>query len=599
MTQRESPELALQRWAMLEQVQAAYPGFIPFLRECMAVLGFTTTLLQEDIAGFLEHGPHYLMIQAQRGEAKTTITAAFAVWTLIHNPAGKILILSAGGTQANEISTLIVRLIMSMDELECMRPDRNAGDRTSTEAFDVHHSLKGVDKSPSVACVGIGGNLQGKRATLLIADDIESQKNSKTEHLREELLHLTRDFASICNEGRIVYLGTPQSINSVYNSLPGRGYTVRIWPGRFPTPEQEKNYGSMLAPYIRELMLANPSLRSGGGLLGDQGQPTDPQLPAGREEQLQKKERDQGPSYFQLQHMLNTKLADSERFPLKTTQILVSRVYGEPGRWTFPLTVTPGLTQHEEVKYELDGETYVFNSPSAVSDDRAALQGIIMYVDPAGGGKNGDETGYAIVGFLNGNVWVLECSGVKGGFGVAEYTQLAERAAYWRVSRILVEKNFGNGAYLAAWLPTLRKVYKAVDNQSCGLEETWEAGQKELRIIDTLEPVIARGSLMFNSKIIESEADSLAQYPLEHRKSYSLLQQLTLITRDRDCLKHDDRLDALAGAVRYWVKQLGIEQQEAVDRLRAEEFKKWAANPLGIPGYGKPAHNQSLFDRRR
>ncbi|BAP15846.1 terminase large subunit [Ralstonia phage RSJ2] len=592
---RESPDKAVARWQLLEAVQAEYPGFIPFLREVMAVLGFSTTIMQEDIASFLEYGPHFLMIQAQRGEAKTTITAAFAVWHLIHNPAGKILILSAGGTQANEISTLIVRIIMSMDELACMRPDRNAGDRTSTEAFDIHHSLKGIDKSPSVACVGIGGNLQGKRATLLIADDIESQKNSKTEHLREELLHLTRDFPSICNDGRIVYLGTPQSTNSVYNSLPGRGYTVRIWPGRFPTEKQEANYGDMLAPYIRELMKANPSLRNGGGALGDQGQPTDPQLPAGREEKLQEKERDQGPSYFQLQHMLNTKLADAERFPLKLASILVARLAGDH----FPLTVTPGMAASTVVKYAIDGKTYEFNSPAKVSEDRSKLQGIVMHVDPAGGGKNGDETGYAIVGFLNGNIWVLEVGGVKGGFGDAEYRKVAQRAAYWGVQRIMVEKNFGNGAYLHSWLPILRAEYKAVQSGQCHIEEVWEAGQKELRIIDTLEPVIARGALLFNADIIEGESASIAQYPAEHRASYSLLNQIALITRDRDCLKHDDRLDALAGAVRYWVQQLGIEQKDAVDRLRKEEYAKWARNPLGIPGFGKAPAGGSMFNKYR
>src|SRR5699024_7877706 len=138
-----------------------------------------------DMGDYLQHGPHYLMIQAQRGQAKTTITAAFAVWCLIHNPAERIIVVSAGGTQANEISTLIVRIITRMDELECLRPDRTAGDRTSVESFDIHHSLKGLfDKSPSVACMGITANLQGKRASILIADDVESAKNSLTEHQR-------------------------------------------------------------------------------------------------------------------------------------------------------------------------------------------------------------------------------------------------------------------------------------------------------------------------------------------------------------------------------------------------------------------------------
>src|SRR5450830_289219 len=135
MSQREAPELALRRWEMLEMVQEAYPTFKPFLHDVMTELGFSTTEIQEDIAEFLQYGPHYLMIQAQRGQAKTTITAAYAVWCLLHDPKLRVVVVSAGGTQANEISTLIVRIIMTMDELECLRPNRTAGDRTSVEAF--------------------------------------------------------------------------------------------------------------------------------------------------------------------------------------------------------------------------------------------------------------------------------------------------------------------------------------------------------------------------------------------------------------------------------------------------------------------------------
>ncbi|MHA6903334.1 phage terminase large subunit (plasmid) [Ralstonia syzygii subsp. celebesensis] len=581
---------------MLDLVREAYPTFVPFLHDVMEELGFSTTRIQEDIAEFLEYGPHYLMIQAQRGQAKTTITAAFAVWCLIHDPRLRILVISAGGTQANEISTLIVRIIMTMDELECLRPDRNAGDRTSVEAFDVHHSLKGLDKSPSVACVGVTGNLQGKRADLLIADDIESAKNSLTEHQRAALLQLTRDFPSICSTGRIVYLGTPQSINSIYNTLPGRGYTVRIWPGRYPTKKQMESYGDMLAPMIRRAIDDNEELQLGGGILGDQGQPTDLQLPAGTEEFLAKKEADQGPSYFQLQHMLNTKLADADRFPLRLAKIQSMRFAD-----AFPLSVTPGILEHQTIKYEINGATYTLATPSHVSDERTALQGIVMHVDPAGGGKNGDETGYAVVGFLNGTIYVLEVGGIKGGFDPSGFRTLARIAVKWGVNRILVEKNFGNGAYLHTWLPILRAEYPATLGQGCAIEEVWESGQKELRIIDTLEPVIARGSLVFNDDIARNEAASLVAYPAEKRASYSIFHQLAHVTREKNALQHDDRLDSLASAVRYWVTQMGINQEQAIQHQQEAQFREWQKNPLGYNrmSSGPSSRGGSMFNKYR
>lgn len=552
----------------------------------MAHLGFDTSPLQLDIGSFLEHGPQYIMIQAQRGQAKTTETAIYAVWSLIHNPQFRVLILSAGGTQATEISTLIVRLLMTMDELECLRPDASNGDRTSVEAFDVHYTLKGVDKSPSVACIGVTGNTQGKRADLLIPDDIESKKNSRTALMRELLMDLTRDFISLCTDGRIIYLGTPQSEDSVYNTLPARGYTVRVWPGRFPNPEQLENYGDMLAPFIRQKLARDPSLAFGGGMLGDQGQPTDPTYIT--EAILQFKESDQGTPYFQLQHMLNTKLADAARYPLKLSDLVLMKLGGDH----YPLTVTRGMTAANVVHQSVHSLNFTMMSPMALSPDVAKLQGKVMYVDPAGGGKNGDETGYAVTGFLNGNIYVLSVGGVPGGYNLAQMETLADIAKRWEVNKVIIEKNMGYGAFAAVWLPILRLKH------TCGVEEDYVHGQKELRIIETLEPVMARGALIWNLAAIDEDRDTSMAHPAAKRMLFSVFHQLGKITRDRNCLFHDDRADALEGAVRHWVAMLAINQDAAVKRMRAKEAVEALKDPLNHQRHQAPdKRGGSLFNK--
>lgn len=567
MAARESTELALKRWDELERLQQEYPEFIDFMVDVMADLGFEVTWLQEDIANFLQYGPLWLMVQAQRSQAKTTITACFVVWSLIHNPKLRALIVSAGGTQANEISTLIVRIIQTMPELECLRPDKTAGDRVSVEAFDVHHSLKGVDKSPSVACCGITSNLQGKRADLLIADDVESSKNSLTQLMREQLLHLTRDFPSICTFGRIIYLGTPQSADSIYNTLPGRGFSVRVWTGRYPTKEQMANYGDLLAPALRARLMVNPALAFGGGVGGDQGQPTDPALL--NEERLQKKEADQGAAYFQLQHMLNTRLSDAARYPLKLHNIIVAPLGNHDTK--YPVSVVRAL---EQSVFSVNGNSMAM-ARMVAGQDYAKLQGVIMYIDPAGGGKNGDETGYAVTGFLNGTIYVFECLGVRGGYDDEQMLELIAVAKKFGVSKIIIEQNFGYGAFRHAFGKMLRGRYE------CAIEDDYVTGQKERRIIDTLEPVISRGALVFNSTMVESDQASLMRYPLEKRITYSLFNQISRISYDRDCLGHDDRIDALEGAVRYWAKFIAIDQERAVQRLREQEIKEWVRDPMG------------------
>lgn len=588
MAMRESTEQALKRWSKLELVQRVYASFDTFLGVAMDHLGFETSPVQYDIGSFLEHGPDYIMVQAQRGQAKTTITAIFAVWCIIHNPTFRVLILSAGGKQANEISTLIVRLISTLNELECLRPDASNGDRTSVEAFDVHYTLKGVDKSPSVACVGITGNLQGKRADLLVADDIESVKNARTATMREILLELTRDFTSICATGRILYLGTPQSQESVYNTLPGRGFTVRIWPGRYPTVEQTLHYADMLAPFVARRMHQDPSLQTGGGLLGDQGQPIDPEYLT--EEVLQKKELDQGPSYFQLQHMLNTHLMDAQRYPLKTEDLVLMRLNGPEGY--YPMTVARGFGGDALTPVAIHTASYNLSRAHRVSDETALLQGIVMYIDPAGGGKNGDETAYAVTGFLNGNVYLLAVGGIPGGYSIDQLTRLAVIAAKWKCNKVIIEMNMGYGAFRSVWLPILR------EHTQCAVEDDYVSGQKELRIIETLEPVIARGSLIVSESVIDEDRDTAAVHEPAKRKLYSLFHQLSKITRDRGALFHDDRVDAVEGAVRHWVTMLAINQQAAIKSSQAKVELEKLKNPLGYRNYAGPKiGGGSLFNK--
>jgi len=115
---RESVQAAILRQRKIEMLQKHYASFNTFMEDMMGVLGFDPTWMQHDIASYLQYGPQYLMVQAQRGEAKTTITAMFAVWSLIHDPKFRVLIVSAGGTAASEIATLVQRIILTVDTLE-------------------------------------------------------------------------------------------------------------------------------------------------------------------------------------------------------------------------------------------------------------------------------------------------------------------------------------------------------------------------------------------------------------------------------------------------------------------------------------------------
>lgn len=579
-----------ERWEELDRLREEYPQFGPFLYDVITgLLGFDCTPLQLDIARYLELGPKYRMIQAQRGQAKTTITACYAVWRIIHDPTTRILIVSSGSDMATEISNWIIQIIMGMEELECLRPDRSAGDRASVKAFDVHYELKGPEKSPSIACIGITSNMQGKRADVLIADDVESAKNSATEVQRERLKHLTRDFTSICSTGDIIYLGTPQSVDSIYNGLVSRGYDIRIWPGRYPTTAEMDNYGKHLAPAIREALSRQPSLQFGGGPMGDRGKPTDPDLI--NEGVLTAKEIDQGAAYFQLQHMLDTRLTDEMRFPLKASKLVFMHIAEKSA--PLEINVQPGNETHITTPMDWPINDSYYRA-AGFGQEFGNFQSTHMYVDPAGGGQNGDETAYAVTRFLAGRVFWVATGGVPGGLGEESLDALTEVALKWKPSQIDIEKNFGSGALSSVWTPKLLRKH------TCGIEDVWESGQKELRIIDVLEPVIGSNRLIVDEGLLEDDWEQCKQYPIENRPSYSVFYQLSRITREKGALIHEDRLDALAGSVRFWtdhLKQDEFKAQAAATRARYQDMMK---NPLGngrpVPGWNSHIHSPKALN---
>ncbi len=592
---RESTEEALRRWDDLALLQEHYKDFKDFLHDVQKdVFGWNTTEIQYDIGDFIVHGGKYIMVQAQRGQAKTTIAAVAAVYHLIHDPKTRVLILSAGAKKANEISKGIYNIIHAMPELDCIRPDRNNGDRTSTEAFDIHYTLRGAGMNPSVACLGITANMQGFRADILIPDDIESSKNALTQIQREQLMHLTKDFTSICSEGRIIYLGTPQSVDSIYNSLPGRGYHVRVWPGRYPTSEEMLEYGDSLAPFITRKLKENPMLGTGGGVTGALGQAVDDRLD---EFFLQAKELDQGPSYFKLQHMLCTKLSDQQRFPLKLRDLIFMHLNPEeaPGKTTW--LPRPDLLVHPYIGSNLKAEMY---RPASCSQEMFPYEGKFMYIDTAGGGQNGDETVAAVTYFLHGYIFLMDVKGFPGGHREDVMEAIAAMMYKWQVNSCEVEKNFGHGAFANSLRPVVdayyREVSKGTKNAGPMIEDRWESGQKEKRIVDVLEPIMARHRLVINECIVAEDVLDTQKYPLEKRATYQLLHQMSKITLDKNSLIHDDRLDCVAGAVRKWIDNLSqSEDHRIVEKLSRDRVSLFDA--FLSRGKDGKRQTQNIMDR--
>jgi hypothetical protein len=580
-----TPEIRFQHVTLLAE---QYESFEDFAADGMAFIGFSLTPMQADIAKYMQSGPRLRMVLAQRGEAKTTLAALYAIWSIIHRPSTRVLIVSAGADNSSDTATLIVRLIMTWEILECLRPDRNAGDRTSTDAFDVHYSLKGLDRSPSIACAGITSNLPGRRADLLIPDDIESNKNGLSATQRQQLLQLSKEFTSICTHGDILYLGTPQSKDSIYNSLPGRGFQLRIWPGRFPTVEEEEKYVGRLAPWVAAQMHDDPTLRTGGGIDGKRGKPADPFRYT--ESDLIGKELDKGPEDFQLQYMLDTSLVDAQRQQLKLSDLVVANFGADVLPEIVVWQASPANLVELPQDFPIPMQRMYYAAP--LSCHFVKPTDVFMFVDPAGGG--GDEIGYGVGTALGPYVHVLDVGGLAGGLNPKSEEELREICIRNKVTRIKVESNMGHGLFEIS----LRAVLAADERTkhlSNAVSGEYSTGQKEKRIIDSVVSPMQRHRVIVHRQVFESDKKYNKQYGQEQRALRSLFYQIANITTDRQSLPKDDRVEAFAGVVREFKYVLDKDEHKAAEKRAEAAHKEFVQDPMG---YGKKGKRTTVHGTR-
>nr|WP_294850017.1 phage terminase large subunit [uncultured Sphingomonas sp.] len=541
------------------------------------------TRVQLDIGKFLEGGPKRRFIQAFRGVGKTFLTAAYVVWRLWKNPDLKIVIVSANQDFATEVAGFIKQIIYHPegDELWgelAARPDQ----RNSALAFDVGPAKP--DKSPSVKAVGITGQLTGSRGDIIISDDVEVVKNSETETMREKLSAKTAEYAALLKkDGEVVYLGTPQTEQSVYRGLPDKGYEVRIWPARYPLADKLANYQGHLAPMLLADIEANPDLcKPQGSTLG--GAPTDPAR--FNDLDLMERENEYKAAGFLLQFMLDTTLSDAERYPLKTRDLIVTDVDSKIASARLVWGSSPELAIKDMENLGFDGDRLF--RPMFTSPDFLAFTGAAMHIDPSGRGR--DRTTYVVTKFLAGYIFVVAWGGFQEGYSPTTLSELAAIAARHEVNIIVPEDNFGDGMFGKLLEPYVNAI------RPCRVEGKRSVGQKELRIIGALEPVMKQHRLVMDTNVLRAD--------LKQPATHSGIFQITHMTSARGALKHDDMADVLAMGVGHWVEYLNADAKKAeADRLAKVEaenearYFSWAVgksftqSPRGIAahrGRGRP-----------
>lgn len=565
-------------WVVTETHQKMHDDFRVFLWWLWMKLGLPNpTPAQYEIAHYLQHGPKRRIIEAFRGIGKSWITAAFVLWCLLRDPNERIMVVSASEYKATEFSTFTKQLISTIPLLSWLAPRR--GQRDSTLAFDVGPSSP--HQAPSVRAVGVTGQMTGGRASKLVFDDIEVPNNSLTEAKREILIARAKEMGGAIlmpKIGQSIGLGTPQSAQTIYSGFAERGYDIRIWPARYPKPEQLSQYGSQLAPSILKAVQENPEIA---------GRPTDPQR--FDETDLQEREDEYGRSGFSLQFMLDTSLSDANKYPLKFRDLIVMDVDRDvaPGKAVW--ASGPQQLIQEIPNVGLNGDRYF--APLHVSEEFQKYESSVMFIDPSGRGK--DETSYAVVKSLHGLLYVRRWSGLMGGYDEETLQLLANIAKEENVREVHVEGNFGDGMYLSLFSPILKKTHP------CHLEEYSVTGQKELRVIDKLEPVMNQHRLVMDKSIVRDQLIDVPKDVGDRARYYNGFFQMAYLTKDRGALKQDDRIDVLAEAVGWFTQSVSRDVSDAEEKTKARELeaelKKFMKSANALTGRS----SSRSFTRRR
>ena len=545
---------------MTNVLEALQDDFKLFLQALWGQLDLPTpTRAQYAIADYLQHGPKRLQIQAFRGIGKSWITGAFVLWTLFKDPEKKIMIISASKERADNMSIFLQKLIIETPWLKHLQP-KSDDSRWSRISFDV---LCSPHQAPSVKSVGITGQLTGSRADLMILDDIEVPGNSMTEMMREKLLQLCTEAESILTpkeDSRIMYLGTPQTVFTVYRKLAERNYRPFVWPARFP--RSLSNYEGLIAPQLQE------DIDNGA----EKWDVTDPDR--FNDDDLIEREAAMGRSNFMLQFMLDTSLSDAEKFPLKMADLIVTSVNPDTAPDSIVWCSDPRNCIKDLPTVGLPGD--YFYSPMQLQGEWLPYQETICSVDPSGRGT--DETAAAFISQRNGFLYLHEMRAYRDGYSDNTLLDILRGCKKFNVTKLVIETNFGDGIVAELFKKHLLQTKQGID-----VEEIRATVRKEQRIIDTMEPILNQHRLVVDRSVVDWDYNSNKDAAPESRLLYMLFYQMSRMCREKGAVKHDDRLDCLSQGIQYFTDAMSISAQEQVNMRKRDDWNDMLRSSIEDP----------------
>ncbi len=434
------------------EIQTRYPpiGFRQFVWLWNCCQGQTTPPLHLEIAEWLgqrwQADDRRLILMVFRSAGKSTLVGIFCAWLLMNDPDLRILVLAAEHDLARKMVRNVKRIIERHPLTRGLVPKR--AEQWASDQFTVQRRL--TRRDPSLLARGIGANITGSRADIVICDDVEVPNTCATAPRREELRSRLHEISYVLVPGGLqLYVGTPHSYYSIYAEERG----------------EEDEAPPFLGGFLR---LCIP-------LLDGRGRSRWPERFTA--EGIAEIRRRSGPAKFDSQMLLQPKNVDDIRL--------------DPARL---------------VRYDAPLELREANGESVLSLCGRRLVSASCWWDPAYGAPNIGDAAVVAAVFVDetGTYWLHDIRYLNHDpaqrHEVDEATQLCRQVAAFAKELYLPSVTIETNG-LGRFLPALLRRELQAQGLACPVLEHVSRSNKDQRILQALDPLLAAAALRAHATV--------------------------------------------------------------------------------------------------
>jgi hypothetical protein len=386
-------------------------------------------------------GDRRLVMLVFRSAGKSTLVGIFCAWLLANDPNLRILVLAAEHDLARKMVRNVKRIVERHPLTRPLVPPR--ADQWAADQFTVRRPL--TLRDPSLLARGILSNVTGSRADVVICDDVEVPNTCNTPGKREELRERLGEISYILVPGGLqLYIGTPHSYYSIYAEA---------------AREESGEARPFLDGFAR---LCIP-------IVDDRGRSPWPDRFS--VEKIAEIRRHSGPAKFDSQMMLQPRSLEEVRL--------------DPARL---------------VRYDGPLDYRESNREASLAIAGRRMVSATCWWDPAYGAPGGGDASVVAAVFVDaeGGYWLHAVRYLSHDPAKLDETdeatqlcrQVAEFATALHLPAVTIETNG-----LGRFLPALLRRELGAAGRGCAVVEQFSHRNKEQRILDAFDPLLAAGAL--------------------------------------------------------------------------------------------------------